>query len=95
VRPPEKGGGRVSLPAPHRDRQYKRAEFYREPVTDNATAFGAMLTRPLTTTRTCNGAYCWCRFGPSIAWPLDHYDEMARMARDLRGIEIGGGVLGA
>lgn len=62
-------------------------------TTDNAAAYGVMLDSPLTTTRTCAGAYCWCRVGSEVAWPLSHHDEMARMTRQIRRLEISGGVL--
>lgn len=47
------------------------------------------------TTRTCSGAACWCRIGdyPSPL-VMDHAAELARMAREIRSLEIACGVLG-
>jgi len=58
------------------------------------SSFGAMLDREPTTTRTCAGAGCWCHIGATVAWPLDHDQEMARLFREIRKFEIAGGVLG-
>jgi hypothetical protein len=64
-------------------------------TTTTSSGFGEMANRRLTTTRRCEGWACWCHVGATGAWPLDHYDEMARMAREIRRIEIVGGVVGA
>jgi hypothetical protein len=95
--PPEEGRPEAE-PLPRRS-----GAVYAEPPipaqrpswTDNASAFGAMMNRPLTTTRRCAGAYCWCRVGAAVVWPLDRLDEMRRMARAIRRIEVAEGVLGA
>jgi hypothetical protein len=63
-------------------------------TTDNATAYGVMLDRPVTTSRTCAGEFCWCHVGATIAWPFDHHQEMARIFREIRTLEIAGGVVG-
>lgn len=61
--------------------------------TENASGFGLLMDRPLTTTRRCEGWGCWCHVGAEIVWPLSHDQEMQRMARAIRTIEIAQGVL--
>jgi hypothetical protein len=56
------------------------------------SAFGAMLERPVTSSRTCEGPGCWCHIGASTAWPIGHFDELARMTRQIRALEIAQGV---
>jgi len=63
-------------------------------TTTDAASYGVMLDRPITTTRTCAGEFCWCHVGATVAWPLDHDQEMARMFREIRSLELAGGVLG-
>jgi hypothetical protein len=46
----------------------------------------------LTTARRCDGSACWCRIGDGVSWPLDHFDEMARLARQIRVLEISRGL---
>jgi len=58
------------------------------------SSFGVMLDRPVTTSRTCAGEFCWCHVGATIAWPFDHQQEMARIFREIRTLEIAGGVVG-
>jgi hypothetical protein len=60
--------------------------------TDNTSAFGAMLERPVTSSRTCEGPGCWCHIGASTAWPIGHFDALARMSRQIRALEIAQGV---
>ena len=64
------------------------------PTRTEGSSFGVMLDRPVTTSRTCEGFGCWYHVGTTVIWPLDHFDEMARMARGIRLLEIAGGVLG-
>jgi hypothetical protein len=85
---PLRGGHPEKAPRPRRT----WPESYREWVTDSAGAYGVMMDRPLTTTRTCAGRFCWCHVGSTVAWPLDHHDEMARMAREIRRLEVSQGV---
>jgi hypothetical protein len=57
------------------------------------SSYGLMLDRPVTTSRTCEGLGCWCHIGASQSWALTHLDEMARMAREVRAIDIAQGVI--
>lgn len=87
--PPEKARGPAANRAP------KTATIStKNPSTDGGSVYGAMMDRPLTTTRRCEGQFCWCRAGSEIAWPLSHDDELEWMAREIRSLEIAGGVLG-
>jgi hypothetical protein len=61
---------------------------------DAAASYGLMMDRPLTTTRTCAGEFCWCHVGATVAWPIDHNDELARIFREIRSLEVAGGVVG-
>jgi hypothetical protein len=60
------------------------------PSTSGAAAVDVIM---FTTSRTCSGSGCWCHIGATIAWPLSHQDEMARMAREVRAIDIAQGVI--
>jgi hypothetical protein len=61
--------------------------------TVNATAFGVMWDRPLTTTRTCGGVDCWCHVGAAIPSPLTHEGELQRLASAIRRLEVAQGML--
>ena len=65
-------------------------------TTDNAAAFGAAVERKLTTTtRRCEGAYCWCRASativPNTEVPNLHWawrQRMDALAVRIRSLEI-------
>jgi hypothetical protein len=63
-------------------------------TTTSSSGFGVLADRPITTTRRCEGWGCWCHVGAGSSWPFDHFDELARMTREIRALEISEGVLG-
>jgi len=56
----------------------------------DAASFGMRLDRPLTTTRTCAGEFCWCHVGREVPYP--HWQYMDTLAREIRKLDILQGV---
>jgi hypothetical protein len=92
---PEKAEGPVAHRPPDSATDHQMGRDYNTTTTTqtSSSGSGSVGIVRLTTTRRCDGSRCWCRIGDGLAWPMSHWDEMQRMARQIRRLEISQGVM--
>jgi hypothetical protein len=89
--PPEKAEGPAAHRPPDSATNHQTGQDYNTTSTTQ-TSSGSVDVVRLTTTRRCGGWGCWCHIGADVSWPMSHWDEMARMARQIRALEISQGL---
>jgi hypothetical protein len=87
---PEKAEGPAAHRPPDSATNHQTGQDYNTTTTTqtSSSGSGSVDVIRLTTTRKCGGWGCWCHVGANVSWPMSHHDEMQRMAREIRALEI-------